>query len=88
MKLLNFYKIYSTEKNCKKEFKIQREQEGIICAKCKNTKHYWKKREQWESEKCSYRTILKSDTLMHNSKLSFQRWFMTMTLISNPKKYF
>ena len=73
MKLLDFYKIYPTENSCKKEFKIHREQEGIVCKKCKNTTHYWKnKREQWECKNCTYRTSLKSGTVMHNSKLSFQ----------------
>ena len=89
MKLLYFYKIYPTENSCKKEFKIYREQEGIVCNKCKNTTHYWKKkREQWECKKCSYRTTLKSGTVMHNSKLSFQYWFMAMTFITSTKKSF
>ena len=89
MKLLDFYKIYPTENSCKKEFKIYREQEGIVCNKCKNTTHYWKKkREQWECKKCSYRTTLKSGTVMHNSKLSFQYWFMAMTFITSTKKSF
>ena len=38
MKLLDFYKVYPTEKSCKKEFKIHREQAGIVCEKCKT--HY------------------------------------------------
>jgi DNA-directed RNA polymerase subunit RPC12/RpoP len=89
MKLLDFYKVYPTENSCKKEFKIHREQEGIVCKKCKNTTHYWKnKREQWECKNCAYRTTLKSGTVMHNSKLSFQYWFMAMTLISSTKKSF
>jgi hypothetical protein len=89
MKLLDFYKVYPTENSCKKEFKIHREQEGIVCKKCKNTTHYWKnKREQWECKNCAYRTTLKSGTVMHNSKLSFQYWFMAMTLISSTRKSF
>lgn len=89
MKLLDFYKIYPTEKSCKKEFKAYREREGILCKKCKNTTHYWKnKREQWECKKCSYRTTLKSGTVMHNSKLSFQYWFIAMAFITSTKKSF
>jgi hypothetical protein len=30
MKLLDFYKVYPTEKSCKKEFKILREQAGAM----------------------------------------------------------
>lgn len=89
MKLLDFYKTYPTEKSCKKEFKAYRERKGIICNKCNNTTHYWKKkREQWECKKCSYRTTLKSGTVMHNSKLSFQYWFIAMTFITSTKKSF
>ena len=46
MKLLDFYKVYPTEKSCKKEFKIHREQAGIVCKKCKNTTHYWKNKRE------------------------------------------
>ena len=89
MQLLYFHKVYPAEKSCKKEFKIHREQAGIVCKKCKNTTHYWKnKREQWECKNCTYRTSLKSGTVMHNSKLSFQYWFMAMILISSTKKSF
>jgi transposase-like protein len=58
-----------------------------MCKKCKNTTHYWKKkREQWECKKCSYRTTVKSGTVMHNSKLSFQYQFITMLLKTSTKK--
>ncbi len=89
MKLLEFYKIFPTEDSCKQKFIEWQLQTGITCAKCKNTTHYWKKkREQWECKKCSYRTTIKSGTVMHNSKLSFQYWFMAMVLITSTKKSF
>jgi DNA-directed RNA polymerase subunit RPC12/RpoP len=89
MKLLEFNKKYPTEESCKIAFKNLREQEGVNCSKCGNTTHYWKKnREQWECKKCSHRTTLKSGTVMHNSKLTFQTWFKAMTLISGTKKSF
>lgn len=89
MKLLDFHKVFPTEESCKLKFKQIREQEGIICSRCSNTSHYWKKkREQWECKKCTHRTTLKSGTVMHNSKLSFQYWFMAMTFITSTKKSF
>jgi hypothetical protein len=89
MKLLDFYKVFPTEESCKQKFKEWRIQEGIVCAKCQNTTHYWKKnREQWECKRCSYRTTIKSGTVMHNSKLSFQYWFMAMVFITSTKKSF
>ncbi len=89
MKLIEFYKNYPDEESCKKAFKEYREKEGVVCKKCGNTNHYWKKkREQWECKKCTHRTTLKSGTVMHNSKLPFQYWFIAMHLITSTKKSF
>lgn len=89
MRLLEFRDHYPDEKSCKAEFKKYREQEGIKCTKCGGETHYWKKkREQWECKACSHRTTLKSGTVMHNSKLPFQYWFIAMHLITSTKKTF
>ena len=89
MKLIEFYQNYPDEESCKQEFKKYREQEGVTCMKCGNNSHYWKKnREQWECKKCSHRTTLKSGTVMHNSKLPFQYWFIAMHLITSTTKSF
>lgn len=89
MNFLDFHKHYPTEESCKLAFKKHREQVGIRCTKCSNTTHYWKKkREQWECKKCGHRTTLKSGTVMHNSKLSFQYWFIAMLFITSTKKSF
>ena len=34
---------FPDEISCKAHFKIQREHEGVICKKCKCSKHYWLK---------------------------------------------
>lgn len=89
MKILEFYKKYPTEKSCRKAFKQMRENEGVICRKCCGSTHYWKKkREQWQCKKCGSITTLKSGTVMHNSKLSFQYWFIAMHLMTSTKKSF
>ena len=89
MRLLDFNKHYPTEESCRIAFKEYREREGIVCKKCGNTTHYWKKkREQWECKKCNHRTTLKSGTVMQSSKLPFQYWFIAMHLITSTKKSF
>ncbi len=89
MNFLDFHKHYPDEESCKLAFKAHREKAGIICSRCQNTTHYWKKkREQWECKKCAHRTTLKSGTVMHNSKLSFQYWFIAMLFITSTKKSF
>jgi len=89
MRILDFYREYPDEKSCRSAFKAYREKVGITCRKCGGTTHYWKsKREQWECRNCTHRTTLKSGTLMENSKLSFQYWFIAMHLLSSTKKSF
>ncbi len=89
MKLIEFTKHFPDEQSCREAFKSYRLKKGITCNKCGNTSHYWKKnREQWECKKCQHRTTLKSGTVMHGSKLSFQYWFIAMHLITSTKKSF
>lgn len=89
MKLLDFTKHYPDETSCKQEFKKYREEQGVTCSKCGSSSHYWKRnREQWECKSCKHRTTLKSGTVMHHSKLSFQTWFKAMHLLTSTKKTF
>jgi len=89
MRILDFYREYPDEESCRLAFKSYREKVGISCKKCGGKKHYWKlKREQWECKICSHRTTLKSGTVMENSKLSFQYWFIAMHLLTSTKKSF
>jgi hypothetical protein len=86
MKILEFYKQYPDEQSCRDSFKQYRERTGILCAKCGSTSHYWKtSREQWQ---CKHHTTLKSGTVMHGSKLTFQYWFIAMHLVTSTKKSF
>ena len=89
MKLTNFYKYYPDEESCKRAWIRQREEHGIVCKKCGNTPHYWKKdKKQWECKKCHHRTTLKSGTVMENSKLPFLYWFLAIHLLTSTKKSF
>ena len=89
MKLIDFHKYYPDEKSCRKSFRQKRENEGVVCKKCGSREHYWKsKREQWQCKECSHRTTLKSGTVMENSKLSFQYWFIGMHFLSSTTKTF
>ena len=89
MKILEFFKRFPDEECCKQEFIQFRLNEDVKCKRCKSLDHYWKKkREQWECKKCGFRTTIKSGTVMENSKLSFQYWFITMHLLSCTKKSF
>ena len=87
MKILDFFSKYPNENSCKKAFKKQREKEGVICKKCNNTDHYWlKSKELYECKSCGFRMSLKSGTLLENSKLPYQYWFITIHLMTATKK--
>lgn len=89
MNLINFMEKYPDEASCRKQFKIIRDQEGVICKKCQCTEHYWLSTiEQYKCKKCSFRTTIRSGTVMENSKLPFRYWLIAMLLISNVKKPF
>lgn len=89
MNILDFYKNYPDEPSCKEAFISYREQEGVVCKKCGCTKHYWKtSKEQWQCSKCGFRTTIKSGTVMENSKLPYQYWFIAMHLLTATKKSF
>lgn len=89
MNILDFYKNYPDELSCKAAFITYRKQEGVVCKKCGCIKHYWKTgKEQWQCSRCGFRTTIKSGTVMENSKLPYQYWFIAMHLLTATKKSF
>lgn len=89
MKILEFVSSYPDEKTCKEKYRKVREQEGVVCKRCYNTIHYWKKdKDCFECKKCGFRTSLRSGTVMENSNLALRDWFMVMHLMTSTKKSF
>jgi len=89
MRILDFYHHYPDEQSCWTAFKTYREKVGMTCRKCGGTEYYWKRKlEQWEFRDCAQRTTLKSGTVMQNSTLTFQYWFVAMYLLTSSKKSF
>lgn len=86
MNLLEFTTSFPDEEACKLHFKEMREIEGVQCKKCHSTDHYWLKAKwQWQCKKCQFRTTLKSGSSMHNSKLTFKKWYRCMMLMTTTK---
>ena len=89
MNLLDFIENFPDEASCRTYWKNHRESVGIVCKKCGSTQHYWLKgKSQWGCKKCRFRTTLRSGTVMENSKLPFQYWFIAMHLLTATKKSF
>lgn len=78
---------FPTEESCKIHFKTQREKIGIKCKKCGCENHYWLKNKwQWQCSQCSFRTTLRSGTVMQASKLTVRKWYLAMAFMSATKK--
>ena len=89
MNLLDFIKQFPDETSCRVRFKQIRDEQGVICKKCQGSEHYWlSPKGMYQCKKCRFRTSLRSGTVMENSKLSFQHWFIVLHLMSTTKKAF
>ena len=89
MTLLEFSKKFPTEKSCRLHFKSVRDQQGVVCKKCKHTDHYWLQyKEQYQCKQCKFRTTLRSGTIMEASNMPFKKWYIAMMFMSATKKGF
>ncbi len=87
MKLIKFIEDFPDEDSCREHLKKVREQQGITCKCCGNTKHYWlKAKYQWQCSKCGFRTTLRSGTMMEHSNLPIRKWYLAMAFMSFSKK--
>jgi hypothetical protein len=87
MTILEFIQEFPDTQSCENHFKQQREKEVVKCKHCQGTTHYWLKgKKQWQCKSCSFRTTLRSGTMMENSKLSLHKWYIAMAFMSFTKK--
>jgi len=90
MNILQFISTFPTEEKCLEHFAAMRLERGIKCDKCGcQTKHYWlQDQKRFKCSKCKTKSSYKSGTLMENSKLTIQQWFMMLHLMTSTKKTF
>ena len=87
MKIIEFITRFSDEDSCRAYYRDIRKKEGVVCKKCKCEKHYWLQGKwQFQCSSCSFRTSLKSGTVMENSRLPLRTWFLIMLLMTATKK--
>lgn len=88
MNIFSFGLEFSSEEDCVKHFKNERDKIGISC-KCGKTDFFWiKSRLSSECKSCNKRITLRSGTIMENSNLSFLVWYKAIFLMSATKKGF
>ena len=87
MNILKFVERYPDEASCRIDFKTKREKQGVICKRCSCREHYWLKNKwQWQCKQCTFRTTIRSGTIMENSNLPLRTWYLCMALMSMTKK--
>lgn len=90
MNILQFIQTFPTEEICLEHFAKLRLDKGMECKKCGcATKHYWlQDQKRFKCGKCKTKSSYKAGTLMENSKLTIQQWFIIMHLMTSTKKTF
>ena len=87
MKLLAFAKKFGTEQQRKEHFILYRKGNGVVCKKGKGIRHYWlPKKEQFQCSACSFRTCLRSGTVLDHSKMPYLYWYTEIYLMTYSKK--
>ena len=87
MKLTDFSLHFPDEQSCRSHLKAEREQEGIKCRKCGHGAHKWSDiTSMWSCSHCGFRTSLKSNTIMQDSKLPVRYWYHALHLMTATKK--
>lgn len=87
MTIIKFMSTFTNEKVCKEYFRDLRIKQGVVCKKCGSKKHYWlQSKWQFQCSECSFRTTLRSGTVMENSRLPFLKWFLIMLFMTSTKK--
>ncbi|MCH7396730.1 IS1595 family transposase [Belliella sp. DSM 107340] len=89
MNIVNFINRFPDESSCIEFIKNQRLQQGVICKRCSFIKHYWlENKKSFQCSACSFRTSIKSGTVMENSNLPIRIGTLAITFISVTKKGF
>jgi len=89
MNLFDFNDRFPDEAACEAYLRLKREEEGIVCSKCHQSKHYWlESMKMWKCANCGTRENLKAGTMMEQTKVSLKIWFQVIHLMTSTKKAF
>jgi ribosomal protein L37AE/L43A len=89
MNLLDFRDRFPDEESCEAYLRQKREEEGIVCQKCHESKHYWyKSMKLWKCANCGTRVNLKAGTMMERTHIPLIIWFEVIHLMTSTKKAF
>jgi|CXWL01.1.fsa_nt_gi transposase-like protein/ribosomal protein L37AE/L43A len=89
MNLFGFNQRFPDEAACENYLRLKREEEGIVCSKCHESKHYWTESlKRWKCANCGMTENLMAGTMMEKTKVSLKIWFQVIHLMTSTKKAF
>lgn len=89
MELREYFEKYPDEETCIEELKNKRLQNGLICRKCSNNTHSFRKVDlKFQCKKCRNRLSIRSGTVMENSNLPIKYWMICIELMTLSKRRF
>ena len=84
--LIELTSYFNSDKKCRKVIREQRWGKNIICPVCGSTDCVERKDGRFRCHNCGHTFSETVGTIFENSKLSLQKWFIAMYLISSHKK--
>ena len=88
LSLVEFVKLFGTEKKCQCHFESQKWPDGFKCRQCGCKEYCTSKRGTqllYHCRSCRSQESLRSGTLMHGSQQPFMKWYMSIQLMTQSK---
>lgn len=88
MTLLEFQERFSSEESCREHLYKMRWSKGFVCPKCgvKGEPFNVVTRNLYQCKHCGYQASVTAGTVMEKTRISLQKWFWAMYLMSNDKR--
>lgn len=89
MNIIKIFKLFPTQKECIKHLEEMRWSKGVYCPYCKSKKTRKAKeqdRYRHHCDGCKKSFSVTVNTIMHDTRLPLQKWFLAISLIANAKK--
>lgn len=89
MDIIKIFKLFPTQKNCIEYLENIRWSKGVYCPYCKSINTHKStdlERHRHYCNNCKKSFSVTVNTIMHDTRLPLQKWFLAISLIGNAKK--
>jgi len=87
MNLMKLMEQYHSEDRCRRDLEELRWSEGVTCPRCTGKNHsHDSVRHIYDCYSCGYQFSVLSGTMLHDTHLSLQKWFVAVYLMVESKK--